>query len=43
MGDGFERGGELGDETGIDLVGFGELANGAGEAADLQRRDDDDG
>src|SRR5437660_5596366 len=36
------RGGELSDETSIDRVGLGELADGLGEAADLQRRDDDD-
>src|SRR5262245_10256965 len=43
MSDRLECGGELSDETRIDLVGLGELADGAGEAADLQRRDDDDG
>jgi hypothetical protein len=42
MRDGFERRGEASDETGIDLVSLGELPNGAGEATDLQRRDDDD-
>ncbi len=36
-------GSELSDEAGIGLVGLGELADGASEAADLERRDDDDG
>ena len=30
-------------QTGVDLIGFGELTDGVGEAADLQRRHDDDG
>jgi hypothetical protein len=34
---------KLSDETGVDRVGLGELADGVGEAADLQGRDDDDG
>jgi hypothetical protein len=42
MSGGLKGGGELSNEAGIDLVGFGQLADGAGEAADLQRRDDDD-
>lgn len=37
-----QGGGELGDEAGIDGVGLGELADGAGEAADFEGRDDDD-
>jgi hypothetical protein len=36
VGDGFESGGELSDEPGIDLVGFGELADGTGETPDPQ-------
>src|SRR5688500_713721 len=41
--DGLYGGGKLSDETSIDRVGLGELADGVGEAPDLQRRDDDDG
>jgi len=41
--DGLHGGGEASDQTGVDRVGLGELADGVGEAADLQRRDEDDG
>src|SRR5256885_16875304 len=37
------RGGEPSDETGVDLIGLGELTDGVGEAPDLQRRDEEDG
>src|SRR5262245_13101523 len=42
-GGGFHGGGELRDETSVDRVGFGELADDLGEATDLQRRNDDHG
>jgi len=41
--EGLYGGGEASDQTGVDFIGFGELADGVGEAADLQRRDNDDG
>jgi hypothetical protein len=41
--EGLHGGGKARDQTGVDLIGLGELADGVGEAADLQRRDDDDG
>ena len=41
--EGLHGGGEASDQTSVDLIGFGELTDGVGEAADLQRRDDNDG
>jgi hypothetical protein len=41
--EGLHGGGKARDQPGIDLIGFGELADGVSEAADLQRRDDNDG